>query len=727
MNFVPVALAALGLKEFKKDNDGKVSFSDVEKETLKNMGFTDACILGIEAEANMPDDGKEPEPSKAQAIQGAVVQAAMEQISKLQQEVATLTEQTVKGEANHCAQIQERDAKIADLQKKVATLASLPDVAPAADMATGADTVRFNLDDDKQLGGMQGEMYSLDRPYNKRARAAMLAAKGYDVKVAAASPQDFSRLNEDLGAFYRTQWTDRIQSFLVKLPSIFEIFPMQSGYQDLATLVNVFFTEMSQADNTVDSDFNKVQKGSYEFGTETLRMYGVMFAHTFRNLKELEQTWIGYLNREGSNPIKLSFVEFILVEIAKILHNEQQLRLVNGVRVEPDPNVPGKYLEAADGIYEYLRKRIDGYTDFTPNGGKTGKTVYQIKPFDLPAITEGNIGEVFYQGTRQIPAKYRDTGTVVLYVPTWMLPLYHKYNEAHYGQNKDYEKNIYYVKEYPSVKIVPIANADNHHRIFWTIDGNVQTYCQVEGEMYMFSMEQRNWTLEVWSNWKESIQAQAVGYKYLDKAEMDGSRQLIWANNEDLPETYFVEMKPDTNPSALLHSSMETVKNNGLFTITDITDAPIGKVLTLKCGVGGTDGVTIKKSGNFELITADWTPAKGEQIKLMKRADGKFIEISRGQSAVEDTYEFAPDATAPSVAGATTFITGINTKETALTTLENAVVGQVYTIYGNGSDNATTIANSGNFVLTAEMTLSEGKFIKLVKASNGKFYEMARG
>ena len=33
----------------------------------------------------------------------------------------------------------------------------------------------------------------------------------------------------------------------------------------------------------------------------------------------------------------------------------------------------------------------------------------------------------------------------------------------------------------------------------------------------------------------------------------------------------------------------------------------------------------------------------------------------------------------------------------------------------------------GNFVLTEAITLSEGKFIKLAKAADGKFYEVARG
>lgn len=133
----------------------------------------------------------------------------------------------------------------------------------------------------------------------------------------------------------------------------------------------------------------------------------------------------------------------------------------------------------------------------------------------------------------------------------------------------------------------------------------------------------------------------------------------------------------------------------------------------------------ITKSEKFSLISEDWVPAKGDIIKLMKRADGKFIEIMRTTAAAE-SYQIANDTTAPSVQGATVFITGENTKATAITDLTDAVPGVVYTIHGNGATNASTIANSGNFVLTDAITLSAGKFIKLVKADDGKFYEIAR-
>ena len=139
-------------------------------------------------------------------------------------------------------------------------------------------------------------MFAMDRPYNQRLRAEMLYRKGLTVQVPTASSIDYSRLKEDLGAFYRIPWQERLQSFLTLLPSIESIFPLESGYQDLAVLTNIWLGEFSQADNTA-SDFDNVTKGNYEFDNETLRMSSVMFAHKFKDLKALEKSWIGSYNK----------------------------------------------------------------------------------------------------------------------------------------------------------------------------------------------------------------------------------------------------------------------------------------------------------------------------------------------------------------------------------------------------------------------------------------------
>lgn len=721
-SFAATILAILGLSEWALNEQGVKIVTDEERDKLKSMGFSDQFLTGFtnalakdfEEEA---EPQTEPEGVQLATLRGLLSQTAT-QLAQAQQDLATLQATN----ATDKAALAQKTKEIASLQEKVKTLSEAAENDPGkgAQHKAAAPGQAFNLDDTEQLAGIAGEMYSMESAYNQRARAALLARRGIMLTAPAASSTDYSRLQNDLGAFYRIPWQERLQSLLFNLPTIESIFPLESGYQDLATLVNVWLGEFSQADNTA-SDFDNVVKGGYEFDNETLRMYSVMFAHKFTNLKELERTWIGSLNLEGSQPIKWSFIEYLLSETAKKLHNEREQRRVNGVRKDPDLNEPGKAMEAADGLYEFIRKKVDGFVDVN-----NGNTVYQIKPFVLGTLSVANIGEKIYQATSQIPAEIRDSGQLRLYMPSHMIVWYHKYNEAHYGTNQDYKADIMYVKEYPSVLIKAVPNADNHHRLIWTLEGNIKTFEHMAGEMTRFSIEQQDWTLKVWSNWKESIWARAVGYKYTDPTAMDGTRQLIWCNEYDRPDNYFVTAEPDTNPDAKLHTSIVTVANTSKLSITDITNAAEGKIITLKCG--STDkGVQIAASGKFSLLASAWDPAVGDWIKLMKRSDGKFIEVARNTAATSDALAFTADDTTPSVDGATVFVTDVNTEATAITALDDAVVGVIYTIHGAGSTYASTIANSGNFVLTAAMTLSEGHFIKLVKAENGKFYEVARG
>ena len=719
--FVKPLLAILGLTAFT-EVEGRKVFKAEEREKLNAYGFQPQFLDRMEAHLNAPEGSQE----APESHQAAVLAAALGSVTtRLDEATAQMNELRAKSTTD-AATIAAKQKEIDELNAKIAALSEVAEEDPGKEAGKHAPApAAVNLDDEAQLFGQAGEMFSLSRPYNQRARAALMARTGRTIAAATASSMDYNSLRDDLGAFYRIPWRERLQSLMAKLPSLETLFPLESGYQDLATLVNVWLGEFSQADNTQGSQFGKVVKGSFEFGHETLRMFGVMFVHEFKDLGWIERSWIGHLNREASNPVKISFIEYLLTEVAKKLQNERELRRVNGIRKNPNPNEPGRALDASDGIYEYLRKRIEGHIDLTPDGGTSGKTVYQIKPFALPRITAGNIGEVFYQGTSMIPAAYRDTGNVVLYIPSHMLPLYHKYNEAHYGTNQDYAANINYVKEYPGVKIAVIPNADNHHRIFWTFEGNIKLYEHKPGEMLDFKLEQVDWTVKVWSTWKEGLAAEAVGKKFTDPADMDGSTQVIWCNDYDFDGTYFVEGPADANPDATTHSSIVTGPNSAPYEITDIKGAPVGKAITIKAGTGGDNGVTIKKAKLFALISGDWKPNKGDTITLMKRADGKFVELNR-QVGAADAYQFAADEATPSVQGATVFTTHENTAATAITDLTDAVVGTVYTIHGAGNANASTIADGGNFVLTKAMTLKAGSFIQLVKAQDGKFYEVAR-
>lgn len=700
-------LAFLQIQAFTEE-DGVKKLTAEQKQKLSET-FGEAFATKFAEDLERESKGQAEDTSNADAIAGfqATIQNLTAEKTRLEQEATALKAEKATLETT---------AK--SLRETITVLSGKPEPPAPAQGAgdQGQQDAAMDEKNDKFLFGQQFGFMAIDdaHPYNKRAYAAIMAKHGVMIPTINASSTDYSSLKTDLGEYYRIRKTDRIQSFLMKLPSIESIFPLESGYQDQAALVNMFLTdEFSQADNTVSSEFANVVKGGYKFEAEILTMYDVMFAHTFKGMKELEKNWLGYLNREGSSTMKWSFIEYILVETGKKLHNEREIRRLNGKRINPVANVPGTALGAADGLRTWLKKQL---------------AAFKLRPFALGEWNESNISDYVRRATAMVPAVIRDSGMLRLYCSTDAVTAYHKNNEQLYGVNQDYKANIMYVKEYPNVKIVPVPNMAESKRMIWTIEGNISLFEDKPNEMYNFNLEQQDWSLKVWSNWKESVWAYMVGRKYSSLAEIpeDYSTQMIFCNDVDEPSSHFIKMTAnDTTPSVALHTSLESVANSAATAITNIDDAAVGQLVRIKCG-SATNAITIAASGNFSLLTAAWNPAVGDILELKKRSDGKFIEIAR-ITASSNAIAIAADDASPDVAAGDTFITNANTAATAITTFDNAITGRVYTIFGNGSTNASTIANAGNFVLTAAMTLSAGTWIKLEKSAvNGKFYEISR-
>ena len=711
-------LAFLGIQAFAKDKDGKILLTEEQQARMKADFGEEFTSQFVEAASKDPEGN-----STDNSTMVAMITAMSTKLNAAVAENAQLMAARQKAADDLVAAKAENDRLAGVVTQKDGVIATLTK-KPEEDMAAKHVTMTGDPKNwvpsatDTHLFGQNLPMFALDAShnYNRRAHAHFAALAGIDViSPRATSSLDYASLKTDLGEYYRIPKQDRIQSFLAEFPSLTKIFPLESGYQDQAVLVNLFLgDDFSQADSTaLGSTFDNMVKGSYKFEPEVITMYDVMFVHKFTQLKELEKNWLGYLNREASNPIKWSFIEYILVETSKKLKNEQELRRIRGVRVNPTVNVPGTSMQASNGMLKFIKNQI---------------ALFKIKPFVLGEWTSSNIATYVKTATQMVPEVLRDSGKIVLYLSTDALGDYHTNLEALYGLNQDYKPDMMYVKEYPSVKIIAVPGMAPSKRMIWTFDGNFALFEDQAGEMLNFSIEQQDWTIKVWSNWRESFWAYMVGKKFASAAEMptDYSTQLIFCNDVDEPATYFIPTDAnDTTPSVANHTSLVTVANSQATAITNIDDCATGQEVRIKCG-NATNASTIAASGNFSLITAAWTPSVGDVIYLKKRSDGKFIELKR-ETVTTTATAFTADDTTPDVTGNDKFITVANNGATAFTTLDSAVVDKVYTIYGGSSTNAVTIANSGNFVLTAAMTLSAGTWITLQKAANGKFYEIARG
>lgn len=86
----------------------------------------------------------------------------------------------------------------------------------------------------------------------------------------------------------------------------------------------------------------------------------------------------------------------------------------------------------------------------------------------------------------------------------------------------------------------------------------------------------------------------------------------------------------------------------------------------------------------------------------------------------------AADDTTPDVSGGIQFTTSANSGATAITDLDSPSPGQVVTICGGSDTNSSTIADSGNFALSAAMTLSLDDCITLLVQADNDYVELSR-
>ena len=250
-DFASSVLQILGLKEWKTENDKKtLDEADITK--LKSFGFTDTFInafsksLADDFKDESEDDNQGEPAAPSVSAQAAIVNGLLAQQTAKLADAMQQIEAMEKTNTDNTEALKQKNEEINTLKGRIEALGKLPEQTHPNQ--TLDNPMAINLQDENQLCGWQGEMFAMEgRPYNLRARATLLAREGISLQVNAESSTDYSRLKEDLGAFYRVRWQDRLQSFLVKLPTIEAIFPLESGYQDLATLVNIWLGGLSNS------------------------------------------------------------------------------------------------------------------------------------------------------------------------------------------------------------------------------------------------------------------------------------------------------------------------------------------------------------------------------------------------------------------------------------------------------------------------------------------------
>lgn len=435
-------------------------------------------------------------------------------------------------------------------------------------------------------------------------------------KDAASFSNDTTDLaGAGLGDQYVVLRQDALIARILAIPTVYDLFPRRYGVQDRELMTIAYFDELSQAYQK-----GHVFKGGMKLQPEMAYVDDAMFKAEFGPMKEIERQYIGYLNSEGSDPMKWSMIEWQLLNMYKVLVNEQNTRVIRGCYVKPETGVAGSYLNAGTGLLYTLQRYIHEnkllpHSDDAYNSYTDATMLDAVNAFieDVIAVLDEdeNLENKFiYLNKRH---------------QSWWI----KNIRAKFGKDTDFtgpESYKFVVPDF-GVKIKWVPNLGDLKLMFIQEHGNLQAIEFVPGEMLKVDFDRAMELMHVWSTWKEGFSGFIVGKSFSTLATLianNYSMQQIFMNR---PAT---ELAADaTTADATKNYWFVTGTNTAAKALTDITGAKKGVVYVIEIG-DATFPTSITKAVKFAGITEDFEPtAVGDYIMVTLKADNTFMELER--------------------------------------------------------------------------------------------------
>ena len=588
--------------------------------------------------------------------------------------------QNVEGAAAHGVQDTKTEQptaqQVLDMAKAVsATFMAMgnhaADDVPMTTVAGSVVGFTGSGDREKFLFGIEHEFFSMDKPWNRFTANPTSDQRLGDKKIAASFGaeveayssslaerysylQSHNQLNPEklaAGEFatdysqvtgmkggdqYLIRRQDAIIARVLSIRQLTQYFPVRYGIQDRDVIFNAFFGEVSQA-----YQVGEVYKGDMEIEPEMGYVDDAMIKMKFGPMKELERMYIGYLNREGSDPIKWSMIEYAIMGSLENAQREQNMRRMRGLYVKPETGVAGSYLNAGTGVlYTLIRLHHEHKLLLTDN--------VAYRTYD-----DANMLETVQEFYKEILAKVSEDMSLdqhVMYLnenhKQWWIQ---NVREA-YGQQQDFTGPNSYLNIIPdsstNMRIISLPYLGQLPFMMMQVPGNIQFLENLPGEMLAMQTEMQMEMVRGWSTWKEGCSPAFVGRNFssADKLkENDYLWQQIFLNKPS------VTLDADaTTADASKGFWFISGTNTGEKKLTAINKAKKGVAYIVECG-NKTNVTGIDKAGSFDSISEAWTPtAVGDYIMVMLNSQNKFIELERCIGGVRKVNKTAQ----PNVPGA---------------------------------------------------------------------------
>ena len=415
------------------------------------------------------------------------------------------------------------------------------------------------------------------------------------------------------------QYVIRRQDYLIarvlQKRELTDFFPVRYGVQDHDLVFNTFFDEVSQGWQE-----GEVWKGGMKLENEMGYVDDAMIKMKFGPMKKLERMYIGYLNKEGSDPIKWSLIEYCIVNTLETAQVEQNKRRVRGIYATPEKGVPSHYLNASTGIlYTLIRyfheNKILLHDDEAYRSYKKETMVDAVKEF---------VNDIINVCTEDM-----DLDQHVIYLNSLHQTWWIEGCRAKYGKDQDFTGPNSYLNIVPDtnlhIKWLPYLG--QNCVMFLDIPGNIQFLEYIAGEMLAFKAKDDMEMVKCWATWKEGTAAAFLGRFFK-------TREELVANNYEWQQIFMNKPCSNVAVDATEVDAKDgfwqvTGENTKATVITDIKNAKAGVGYIIECG-SKTNASTIAKAGKFADIESAYTPTEvGDYILLILDSKGNFRELER--------------------------------------------------------------------------------------------------
>ena len=642
MNFKEKFMSVLELLHLKQKFDDKKPFTVEEFNSI-------VAEYGKKYQTALKDDLKAEEKSKKSDEQQAEMQAML---NSIQQVVATINPTSESTEQP------QQDATLASILESLngiradfKALGERPETdLPEQTVTVSPVSINGFGNTPQYLFGVEHPMFSMEKRWNKIAANPRAASALPEVdeqvdgvefhKAACAYAKtlkeryQFLQENKMLDARalsegkYATNYggvdnaglgnqfvvlrQDAIIARVLEKRYLTQFFPVQYGIQDRGLIFNAFFDEVSQAYQS-----GETFKGGMKIENQMGYVDDSMIKIEWGPMKELERKYIGYLNKEGSDPIKWTMIEYQLLNTLLNAQAEQSKRRMRGIYVKPEKGVAGSYLNAGTGLLYTLLRYVHQY-DIKPHADAAYRS---YTPATMLSAVQEFVADVTASVTEDM-----ELDKHCLYLNRNHQSWWIKNVRSTYGKDTDFAGPMGALNVVPdtTVQIIWLPYLGQLPFMMMHEPGNILFLEYVPGEMLAVKMQEQMEQVRAWSTWKEGCSATFTGRRFDTREKMEENAyewQQIFINLFAATIVDKIDGK-----AGFWHVTGDSTTQD---TYTEIANAKAGVAYCIEAGVA-THLPKVAKSGKFGKISAAFTAtAVGDYLMVILDKDGNFRELER--------------------------------------------------------------------------------------------------